>query len=91
LLRAEPPLVRANGQDTAEILVEVRDKHNNPVPGIQVRLVSSQQNDNLQQPGKTDAAGRAAGRISSTQSGTSTITALIDREAVRDNVVIDFQ
>lgn len=90
-LRAEPPLVRANGQDVAKILVEVRDKHNNPVPDFQVKLVSSRQSDGLEQPGKTDAAGRATGRISSKQSGTSTITALINREAVRDNVVIDFQ
>jgi len=90
-LRAEPSLVRANGQDASQIVVEVRDKNNNPVPGIQVRLISSRQSDDLEQPGKTNAAGKATGRIASKQSGTSIITALIDREAVRDNEVIEFQ
>ncbi|MCF8105999.1 MAG: Ig-like domain-containing protein [Desulfohalobiaceae bacterium] len=90
-VRAEQASVPANGQDSATIIVIVRDGHNNPVPDVQVKLVSSRQGDELQQPGRTDELGRTTGKVSSENKGTSIITALINQEAVRDNVRINFR
>ncbi len=90
-LRAEPPTVQANGEDAAKIIVEARDEYNNPVPDFQITLVSSRQADDLEQPGATNAKGKAVGAVASTEAGTSTITALIGQEAVRDTVKIEFK
>ncbi len=90
-LRAEPPTVEADGKKLAKIIVEARDEYNNPVPDFQAKLVSSRQSDDLEQPGETNAQGLADGSVASDTPGTTTITALIGQEAVRDTVSIDFR
>lgn len=90
-LRAEPANVKADGKDFSKIIIQIRDKYNNPVPEADIKLVSSRQTDVIYQPAKTDAAGRTTGTVSSEVSGDSTITALINKNAVRDNVHISFK
>ncbi|MCF8039067.1 MAG: Ig-like domain-containing protein [Desulfohalobiaceae bacterium] len=90
-VRAKQASVPANGQAAATIIIEVRDNYNNPVPDARVKLVSNRQADSIQQPGKTDDQGRTVGQVTSETAGTSTITALVDQEAVRDTVSMRFR
>lgn len=90
-VRAEQATVQADGQSRARIIIEVRDKQNNLVPEARVKLVSSRRGDQLRQPAPSDTQGRTSGAVTSQNKGTSTITALINQDAVRDTVVINFR
>ncbi len=90
-LRVSHTSVPADGSSFAEIVVDVRDAHNNLVPGIQVRLVSDRQVDVIQQPSKTNKKGLATGRISSTKQGKSIISAVINNMAFRDTAEVAFK
>lgn len=90
-LRAEPLSVQADGLAVATIIVEVRDASGNPVPGVRVKLVSSRQSDDLEQPGPTGKDGKTIGHITSETAGQTKITALIGQETIRDTVRVRFQ
>lgn len=89
-LRTERLSLPADGQTTSLIIIEVRDNHQNPVPGVTVRLTSSRQEDSIEQPSKTDNKGMSSGEISSNKPGKSEITAIIDQQKVKDTVTLDF-
>jgi hypothetical protein len=72
-----PSVIRASaGDSTTTITVTARDGFGNPVPGMTVILAASGNGDSLTQPaGPTDANGVATGTLSSTVSGTKTVSA----------------
>jgi hypothetical protein len=81
----------ANGSAFSEVILEVRDFHNNPVPGVQVMLVSARQEDNVVQPPETDVRGRTRGRISSAQAGTTTVSAVVEGSSLMDTAMVIFE
>jgi hypothetical protein len=85
------PVLPGDGQAFSEIILEIRDHHNNPVPDVQATLVSGRQIDNIAQPPKTDQQGRTRGRISSTQPGTSIISVVIQGQTIRDTDRVTFE
>ena len=90
-LRVSHTSMPADGSSFAEIVVDVRDAHNNLVPGVQVRLISDRQVDVIQQPPKTNKKGLATGRISSTKQGKSIISAVINNMSFRDTAEVTFK
>ena len=90
-LRLNHTSIPADGLTMAEIIVEVRDTHNNFVPGIEVKLISDRQKDIVQQPAKTNQKGLATGSIRSTEPGLSTINAVIKDISFRDTAKIVFR
>jgi hypothetical protein len=89
--RVTYPTLPADGESFAEVILEVRDGYNNPVPGVKVILVSNRQNDSLVQPPETDGRGLSRGRISSEQVGTAVISAVIEDKAFPDTAEIHFK
>jgi len=75
----------------AEIIVEVRDTHNNFVPGIEIKLISDRQGDIIEQPAKTNQNGLATGNIRSTEPGLSKISAVIEDISFDDTAKIFFK
>jgi len=90
-IRITYPNLAADGESFSEVLLEVRDKYHNPVPGVRVNLVSSRQVDAIIQPLETNNRGLARGRISSTQPGTSVIRAVVGGSAFVDTALITFE
>ncbi|MCF8127990.1 MAG: Ig-like domain-containing protein [Deltaproteobacteria bacterium] len=90
-IRVTHPTLPADGEAFSEIIVDVRDQYNNPVPDVKVRLVSSRQTDRLVQPGETDRKGAARGRISSRQTGVSVIRAVVGETPFMDTARVNFE
>ena len=90
-IRVSYPTLPADGKSYSEIIVEVRDANYNPVPGANVTLVSSRQNDVITQPEATGGAGTTRGRISSTEAGLATVQAVVDGAACVDTARIAFE
>jgi hypothetical protein len=90
-VRVTYPTLPADGEAYSEVIVEVRDQHNNPVPGVQVTLVSSRAEDRVLQPEKTGHQGLARGRISSSAPGTATVSAVVGNQAFRDTARVSFE
>ena len=90
-IRVTHPVLQGDGQAFSEIILEIRDHHNNPVPDVQATLVSSRQIDSIAQPPNTDQQGRTRGRISSTQPGTSVISVVIQGQTIRDTDRVTFE
>ena len=77
---AGPAAITAStGSSTATITVTARDAYDNPVSGATVVLAASGQGNAITQPGgPTGAGGVATGTISSTASGSKTVSATIN-------------
>jgi hypothetical protein len=90
-VRITHPTLPADGSAFSEVILEVRDFHNNPVPGVKVTLVASRQGDKVVQPPETDARGQARGRISSAQAGTTTISAVVRGLTFVDTSEVKFE
>ncbi len=90
-IRVSHPVLPGDGQAFSEIILEIRDHHNNAVPDVQATLVSSRQTDTIAQPPKTDQQGRTRGRISSAQPGTSVISVVIQGQTIRDTDRVTFE
>jgi uncharacterized protein (AIM24 family) len=84
------PALPATGEAYSDVIVEVRDAYNNPVPGVQVTLVTDRQADRIVQPPETNSEGIARGRITSNESGTSTIFAVGGEQRFIDTETLDF-
>ncbi|MFQ5708455.1 MAG: Ig-like domain-containing protein [bacterium] len=75
-LTADPASVPADGSTKSTITATLTDKCGNPIAGRAVIFMSSDPADNISQPtSPTDANGQVTGTISSTVSGTKTISA----------------
>ncbi len=85
------PILTSDGEAYSEIIVEVRDQYNNPVPGAQARLVSNRQVDTIVQPPPTNEQGLTRGRISSSQAGVSIVSAVIQGETIRSTARVTFE
>ncbi|MDZ7267057.1 MAG: Ig-like domain-containing protein [candidate division KSB1 bacterium] len=70
--------VPANGQSRSTITVTVKDKFGNALANKPVQLLASGSDNNVQQPGVTDAQGRATGSLASTKAELKIITAKVD-------------
>lgn len=90
-VRVTYPTLPGDGESFSEIILEVRDKYHNPVPGVRATIVSSRQVDKVTQPGETNKDGVARGRISSAQTGQSVIRALVDGTPFVDTARIIFE
>lgn len=90
-VRVTYPTLPADGNAFSEIILDVKDQHNNPVPGVKVTLVSSRQTDEVKQPGMTDQKGIARGRISSNHKGLSVIQAVVSKTPFMDTARISFE
>ncbi len=89
-IRVSYPNLPADGQSFSEVIVEVRDKYNNPVPGVRVTIVSNRQGDTIVQPPPTSKEGLARGRISSQQAGPATIQAVVEENTFTDTEAVEF-
>jgi hypothetical protein len=85
------PLLPADGKSFSEVVVDVRDRYNNPVPDVQVTLVSNRQNDKIAQPPKTNQEGAARGKVSSNESGTAVISAVVKGRTFLDTATVTFK
>ena len=90
-VRVTYPMLPANGQSSSEVIVEVRDYYNNPVPDVQVTLVSNRQTDNIEQPPKTNAQGSARGKVSSNDPGPAVISAVWQGKTFLDTAKVTFE
>ncbi|MDZ7700444.1 MAG: Ig-like domain-containing protein [Deltaproteobacteria bacterium] len=90
-VRVTYPTLPADGKSFSEIIVEVRDRYSNPVPGVQVTVVSNRQADEVIQPGKTNKQGVARGRIRSDETGRSIIQAVVGGNPFMDRARIQFE
>lgn len=90
-VRVTHPTLPADGTAFSEVIVEVRDKYENPVPDIEVTLVSSRQADGMVQPGPTGENGVSRGRIRSDTPGQSVIRAVIDGDPFADTAQVTFE
>ncbi len=90
-VRVTHPTLPADGTAFSEVIVEVRDKYENPVPDIDVTLVSSRQADGMVQPGPTGTDGVSRGRIRSDTPGQSVIRAVINGNAFADTAQVTFE
>jgi len=90
-IRVTYPTLPADGESFSDVILEVRDKYSNPVPGVRPTIVSSRQVDSVVQPGETNKDGVARGRISSDQPGQSVIRAVVDGTAFVDTARITFE
>jgi len=88
--RVMHPRLSAGGDSFSDVIVEVRDKYHNPVPGINVALVSSRQTDEIIQPEATNENGISRGRISSRQKGRSIIRGVISGMSLADTAQVAF-
>ncbi len=89
-IRVKNRHVKADGENRAEIVVEVRDYYDNPVSDVEVKLVSDRP-DSIQQPGRTDKSGETFGNIRSESPGTSTLKVVIDEKTLRDTATVVFE
>lgn len=85
------PVLASDGRASSEVIVEVRDFYNNPVPDVQATLVSNRQVDTIVQPPRTNQQGLARGRVSSTQPGTSIFSVVIQGQTIRDTARVTFE
>ncbi len=90
-IRVLYPILASDGEASSEIIVEVRDLYNNPVTDVEVTLVSTRQVDTVVQPPPTNERGLTRGRISSTESGTSIVSAVIQGQTMRDTARVTFE
>ncbi|MGD9064975.1 MAG: hypothetical protein PVI42_12675 [Desulfobacterales bacterium] len=90
-IRVMHPTLPAGGDSFSDVIVEVRDKYHNPVPGITVTLVSSRQTDEIIQPEATKENGMSRGRVSSRQKGGSIIRGVIAGTSFSDTAVVEFE
>ena len=90
-LRVIYPILAGDGEASSEIIVEVRDHYNNPVSDAAVTLVSTRQVDTIVQPPRTNERGLTRGRISSTEPGTSIVSAVIQERTMRDTARVTFE
>jgi hypothetical protein len=79
----------ADGKTTATIVVQVRDQFGNAVTGARVTLISSRE-DRIEQPGPSNAQGVAVGRIRSSKSGLSEISAVIESVRLSNSLRLTF-
>ena len=84
-------LLPKDPNDSKNVIVEVRDKYHNPVPGIKVTLVSSRQTDEIIQPEATNENGISRGRVSSRQKGRSVIRGVISGMSFPDTAQVVFE
>jgi hypothetical protein len=89
--RVMHPRLSAGGDSFSDVIVEVRDKYYNPVPGIKVALVSSRQTDEIIQPEATNENGISRGRVSSPQKGRSIIRGVISGMSFPDTAQVAFE
>jgi adhesin/invasin len=89
---ATPAAISASsGSSFSTITVTVRDRFDNPLPGVTVALAvsgSSAGNTLVQPAGPTDADGVATGRFSSTAVGNRTVTATADGVAIEQTATV---
>ncbi len=90
-IRVTYPTLPADGEAFSEIIVDVRDQYDNPVPGVKVTLVSSRQADQLDQPAETNRKGSARGRISSRKAGVSVIRGVVGKTPFMDTARVTFE
>jgi len=90
-LRVTHSTIPADGKTISEIMVEVRDINNNPVPGVVVKLISDRQDDLIKQPAKTNSQGTSIGHITSAKPGKAVITASIRDKTLRDSAEVIFK
>ena len=67
----------ADGATAIAIKVWLRDSKERPVPGRFVELVADRNGVEIEQPGPTDAQGRALGFVRATTEGPVNITGLV--------------
>jgi plastocyanin len=89
-IRISYPMLPADGSAHSDVIIEVRDAYNNPVPGAQVTVVSSRSGDVLIQPPETNDRGLARGRISSEEPGDSTLHAIVGERTIVDTEQVNF-
>ncbi len=90
-IRVTHPTLPADGDAFSEVIVQVRDAYNNPVPDVSVTLVSSRQVDEIVQPAPTGEDGQARGRVLSREVGRSVIRAVIDGKPFPDTAQVTFE
>jgi len=90
-IRVLHPVLPADGDSFSDVILEVRDKYHNPVPGIKVTLVSSRQADEIIQPAETNEKGISRGRASSRQTGKSIIRGVIGGISFTDTAHVEFR
>lgn len=75
----------STGGNAATVIVVLRDRLGNPIPGASVSLSASGEGNTLIQPAAaTDADGRTSGTFASTRSGTHTITVQTESVTLTD-------
>ncbi|MFO8088369.1 MAG: Ig-like domain-containing protein [Desulfatiglandaceae bacterium] len=90
-VRLTYPVLAADGASTSDILIVIRDKHNNPVPGVAVTMISDRQVDTIVQPDPTNKEGVSRGSIYSGEPGTSTVTALVGGATIPVKAQVRFE
>lgn len=90
-VRVTHPILPADGTSFSEIIIVVRDTYNNPVPGVQPRIISTRTSDTLIQPPETDSSGSTRAKIQSTEPGVSILSALLGSEAFKDTAEVTFK
>jgi hypothetical protein len=90
-IRVMHPRLTAGDDSFSDVIVEVRDKYHNPVPGIKVALVSSRQTDEIIQPEATNENGISRGRVGSRQKGKSIIRGVISGMSFPDTAQMAFE
>lgn len=92
---ADKYAVEADGNDTVEITVTVKDQYGNPVQDHQLKLISSRSEDVITQPGgnMTSSRGQVIFRVSSLSSGIATLSImnLTTNEILDKRVSVLFQ
>ncbi len=82
----------ADGSDSINIQVTVKDYHGNPVSGAAVELEASGSSNQISQPsGATGSGGIAQGTLKSTTAQTKIIRGLIDGSYMADSVEVVFR
>ncbi len=83
LISASPGSITAsNGLSASTITVTARDGFNNVITGQPVVLAASGSGNTIGQPGATNVSGVTTGTLSSTASGTKTVSATINGTAI---------
>ena len=90
-VRETYPILPADGISFSEIIIEVRDANNNPVPEVDVRVISSRRADTMIQPSKTDSKGTTRAQIKSTKPGTSTVSVVLHGRVFKDTAEVTFR
>jgi hypothetical protein len=90
-VRLTYPILSADGVSLSDILIVVRDSFDNPVPGVEVTLVTDRQADTLVQPPPTEKSGATRGSISSSKPGVSIVTALVEGAVIPARAEIVFK